>query len=83
MLYNRCNDFGDNQLFCVFFKHIVLLYYKIVLLINAYYLFFVVVTPCDKMVCLNGGRCLSANGTAACNCRSGFSGTVCQGMKLF
>ena len=48
-----------------------------------YFVFHILVSPCDSLSCLNDGSCRVEAGVAACFCKGDYSGSTCEGTKLY
>jgi hypothetical protein len=80
------------QLIFIWYALYIITYYQItkccivfltVDLYWTYFVFHILVSPCDSLSCLNDGSCRVEAGVAACFCKGDYSATTCEGTKLY
>ena len=90
--FNKCAFRRYFQLIFIWYALYIITYYQItkccivfltVDLYRTYFVFHILVSPCDSLSCLNDGSCRVEAGVAACFCKGDYSATTCEGTKLY
>ena len=90
--FNKCAFRHYFQLIFIWYALYIITYYQItkccivfltVDLYWTYFVFHILVSPCDSLSCLNDGSCRVEAGVAACFCKGDYSATTCEGTKLY